>query len=220
MNHFWGIYLITAFLIMYLYYRGIQGDAKEMQRRYHDSNVEADDFEKRPAEFLRKIIQITQAKNIGTGDLEVWKDPDHEKFLYEKRFKGMLLMSRREDTTEYFFIHGAEWPEELHILLLGCSATRRQAIRVLSEQGFDYCESDGRIIHFVREDMHVRLAYDNMGYQLSGLEISIGDMPSFLCGETQEDQDTSLEILSGIIKEECRQSLEEFKKSFNEENKE
>lgn len=216
MNLFGVIYTGTALLMVFLYYCSIQGDAKEMYKRHHDRNIEDDDFQKSPAELLRKIIQITDAKNIGTGDLPVSDDPDREALAYEKRFKGMMLLSRKKETTEYFFIHGKEWPDKLCIFLINSMTTRRQAIRILSEQGFDYCESDGRIVHFVKGDMHVRLAYDNMGYQLSGLEVCAGDIPSALGEETQEDLEESMEVLTGNMKDYCIEIGKEVLKFFKE----
>ena len=165
-----GVYfLVFMFLIFKLLYE-MGSDAEYISAAYEDTNLSEQAVMDAPNIFLRKLILITKAPYF----LRKSYLPDtggSAAYRYEKYFEGMELRSYDGNRTDYFFLHHESWPVRLRILLIGRFTVRRQAIRLLTAQQFDFCESDGRIIKFEKDQMTVRLTYDNFGWSLRGIEI-------------------------------------------------
>lgn len=192
--HFPGVYfLVFMFLIFKLLYE-MGSDAEYISDAYEDRNISEQAVMDASNIFLRKLILITKAPYF----LRKSYLPDTDEssaYCYEKYFEGMEIRSYDGNQTDYFFLHHRRWPVRLRILLIGRYTVRRQAIRLLTAQQFDFCESDGRVMKFEKDQMTVRLAYDNFGWSLRGIEICTRDTCSELAAKTQSDREESFEAM-------------------------
>lgn len=189
-----GVYFLAVmYLIGKLLYE-MGSDAEYLGEVYENTNLSEQVITEAPNIFLRKLVLIAKAPYFLRKSYQ--PDTDEEgTYCYEKCFEGMELKSYEGKRPDYFFLHHRRWPGRLRILLIGRFTLRRQAVRLLTAQQFDFCESDGRIMKFQKEQTTVRLAYDNFGMSLRGIEICTGEADSKLAVKTQEDREESFEIM-------------------------
>ncbi|MBR5445536.1 MAG: hypothetical protein IKV57_05415, partial [Clostridia bacterium] len=67
-----------------------------------------------------------------------------------------------------------------HGYVIGIAGSRSIVIQELSEKGFLYCEMHNDILHFTKDDYHLRVSFTPSGLTVLGIEMTRGDTESIL----------------------------------------
>ena len=163
---------ILAVIFFAVYTFGAKGDFEYIRKKYKDRNIDEDSLNLSSGEFTTKLLSMENtASIIKNRDLSFEAPPVYSDY---KSFNGMVYGSFDGSCVDYLYVDFEQLPrpEDLSILYLEKNTGKQRATKFLSKQGFVFLEENDDLLHFVKDDMHIRLAYTESGMHILGMEMS------------------------------------------------
>ncbi len=149
----------------------------DYQKKYYaDCNL-GDEFFGDFHLFVNRLIELSK-KDIVSKKCNI---EDNELFSYMYDFDRLKVASSTGETVDYFSVIFTKVSNPFcWFFFLDNMVPKRAAINYLIKQGFNFSGKEKNVIHFSKEDVHLRIACKRFFPGLSGLEFVRKDIESNL----------------------------------------
>ncbi len=169
------VYYIAVFVIAHHHFSNFDYQKK----RHSNSNIDTE-FSDSFQNFINLLTSLSNA-NL---PLKQKLNPKGyiERFAFSYDFEEIQVGSFTGEKVDYFSVLFPSYTNPFcRFFYIGRYTSKRNAIKYLLKQGFDFCGKRNDILHFCKDgDLHLRLAYRNFVFGIVGLEVTRGGIKSVL----------------------------------------
>lgn len=176
------LYYIVATIIVYFHFTDFDYQKKE----YGSVNIDSD-FSGSFQSFINKLTTLCST-NLALKQTDKHRDLS-DKFAISYDFDRIKTGSVTGKRVDYFSVVYPIYTNPFcRFFYIGRHTSKKNAVKYLVKQGFNFCEKNDNIIHFCKnEDLHLRIAYRRFIPGILGLEVTRGNVASDLAKRISEE---------------------------------